>query len=318
MKIVVLDGFCLNPGDLQWEAIEALGETIVFDRTSRDEVIERAKDADVVLTNKTVIKKETMQQLPQLKYIGVLATGYNVVDIEAAKELGIVVTNIPAYSTDSVVQNVFAHILNIANQVAHHSVAVKSGRWTSSRDFSFWDMSLMEIAGKTIGLVGLGNIGMATAKVANAFGMKVIAMTSKTKEELPDFITPVEKETLMSKSDIVSLHCPLNDETREIINKQSLALMKPTAVLINTGRGPLIDEQALADALNAGQLFAAGLDVLSSEPPKADNPLLEARNCYITPHIAWATFEARQRLMKIATENLKAFAEGKLVNVVSM
>ncbi len=318
MKIVVLDGFCLNPGDLQWEAIEALGETIVFDRTSRDEVIERAKDADVVLTNKTVIKKETMQQLPQLKYIGVLATGYNVVDIEAAKELDIVVTNIPAYSTDSVVQNVFAHILNIANQVAHHSVAVKSGRWTSSRDFSFWDMSLMEIAGKTIGLVGLGNIGMATAKVANAFGMKVIAMTSKTKEELPDFITPVEKETLMSKSDIVSLHCPLNDETREIINKQSLALMKPTAVLINTGRGPLIDEQALADALNAGQLFAAGLDVLSSEPPKADNPLLEARNCYITPHIAWATFEARQRLMKIATENLKAFAEGKLVNVVSM
>ena len=318
MKIAVLDGFCLNPGDLQWVAIEALGETVVYDRTSRDEVIERAKDADVVLTNKTIIKKETMQQLPKLKYIGVLATGYNVVDIEAAREQGIVVTNIPAYSTDSVVQNVFAHILNIANQVAHHSVAVKAGRWTSSRDFSFWDMSLMELSGKTMGLVGLGNIGMATAKVAHAFGMKVIAMTSKTKEELPDFITSVDKEVLMSTSDIISLHCPLNDETRNIINKQSLELMKPTAILINTGRGPLIDEQALADALNSGQLFAAGLDVLSSEPPKADNPLLDARNCYITPHIAWATFEARQRLMKIATDNLQAFAQGKLVNVVNI
>ncbi len=318
MKIVILDGFCLNPGDLQWNDIEALGETIVYDRTSRDEVIERAKDADVVLTNKTILKKETMEQLPKLKYIGVLATGYNVVDIDAAKELGIVVTNIPAYSTDSVVQNVFAHILNIANQVAHHSVAVKAGRWSSSRDFSFWDMSLMELTGKTMGLVGLGNIGMATAKVASAFGMKVIAMTSKTMNELPDFITPVDKDTLMSTSDIVSLHCPLNDDTREIINKQTLGMMKPTAMLINTGRGPLIDEQALADALNSGQLFAAGLDVLSSEPPKADNPLLEARNCYITPHIAWATFEARQRLMKIATTNLKAFAEGKLVNVVNI
>ncbi len=318
MKIVILDGFCLNPGDLQWNDIEALGETIVYDRTSRDEVIERAKDADVVLTNKTILKKETMEQLPKLKYIGVLATGYNVVDIDAAKELGIVVTNIPAYSTDSVVQNVFAHILNIANQVAHHSVAVKAGRWSSSRDFSFWDMSLMELTGKTMGLVGLGNIGMATAKVASAFGMKVIAMTSKTMNELPDFITPVDKDTLMSTSDIVSLHCPLNDDTREIIYKQTLGMMKPTAMLINTGRGPLIDELALADALNSGQLFAAGLDVLSSEPPKADNPLLEARNCYITPHIAWATFEARQRLMKIATTNLEAFAEGKLVNVVNI
>lgn len=318
MKIAVLDGFCLNPGDLQWEAIEALGETVVYDRTSREEVLERSKDFEAVLTNKTVINKQTMEQLPKLKYIGVLATGYNVVDIEAAKELGIVVTNIPAYSTDSVVQNVFAHILNIANQVAHHSAAVKAGRWSSSRDFSFWDMSLMELAGKTIGLVGLGNIGMATAKVANAFGMKVVAMTSKTKDQLPDFITPVDKQTLLSTSDIVSLHCPLNDDTREIINKQSLELMKPTAILINTGRGPLINEQALADALNSGQLFAAGLDVLSSEPPKADNPLLEARNCYITPHIAWATFEARQRLMKIATDNLKAFSQGNPINVINI
>ncbi len=317
MKIAILDGFCLNPGDLKWNDIKLLGKTIIYERTSRDEVIERAKDVDVVLTNKTIITREAMERLPKLKYIGVLATGYNVIDIEAAKELGIVVTNIPAYSTDSVVQNVFAHILNIANQVAHHSVAVKAGRWTSSRDFSFWDMSLMELAGKTMGLVGLGNIGMATAKVANAFGMKVIAMTSKTMNELPDFITPVDKDTLMSTSDIVSLHCPLNEETREIINNKTLEKMKPTAILINTGRGPLIDEQALADALNSGNLFAAGLDVLSSEPPKADNPLLEARNCYITPHIAWATFEARQRLMKIATDNLKAFTEGRLVNVVS-
>ena len=315
MKIVVLDGFCLNPGDLDWSVFEQFGELTVYDRTPTNLTVERSKDADVLLTNKTVLNAENMSQMPNLKYVGVLATGYNVVDLQYAASRGIVVTNIPAYSTASVAQMVFAHILNLTNSVEHHSQLVRNGAWSSSIDFCFWDRPQVELAGKTIGLVGLGNTGMATARIALAFGMKVIAVTSKT--NLPDEIKSVSYNNLWRQSDIVSLHCPLSDNTRHLINAAALAQMKPTAILINTGRGPLIDEQALADALNSGQIAAAAVDVLSTEPPAADNPLLTARNCQITPHIAWATFEARQRLMSIAAGNLKAFVEGKAVNVVN-
>ena len=315
MKIVVLDGFCLNPGDLDWSVFEQFGELTVYDRTPANLTVERSKDADVLLTNKTVLNAENMSQMPNLKYVGVLATGYNVVDLQYAASRGIVVTNIPAYSTASVAQMVFAHILNITNSVEHHSQLVRSGAWSSSIDFCFWNRPQVELAGKTIGLVGLGNTGMATARIALAFGMKVIAVTSKT--DLPEGIKSVSYSDLWRQSDIVSLHCPLSDNTRHLINTDALAQMKPTAILINTGRGPLIDEQALADALNSGQIAAAAVDVLSTEPPAADNPLLTARNCQITPHIAWATREARERLMGIAFANLKAFADGSPINVVN-
>lgn len=315
MKIVVLDGFCLNPGDLDWSVFEQFGELTVYDRTPANLTVERSKDADVLLTNKTVLNAENMSQMLNLKYVGVLATGYNVVDLQYAASRGIVVTNIPAYSTASVAQMVFAHILNITNSVEHHSQLVRNGAWSRSIDFCFWDRPQVELAGKTIGLVGLGNTGMATARIALAFGMKVIAVTSKT--DLPEGIKSVSYSDLWRQSDIISLHCPLSENTRHLINAAALAQMKPTAILINTGRGPLIDEQALADALNNGQIAAAAVDVLSTEPPAADNPLLTARNCQITPHIAWATFEARQRLMSIAAGNLKAFVEGKAVNVVN-
>ena len=315
MKIVVLDGFCLNPSDLDWSVFEQFGELKVYDRTPANLTVERSKNADVLLTNKTVLNAENMSQMPNLKYVGVLATGYNVVDLQYAASRGIVVTNIPAYSTASVAQMVFAHILNITNSVEHHSQLVHNGAWSSSIDFCFWDRPQVELAGKTIGLVGLGNTGMATARIALAFGMKVIAVTSKT--NLPDGVKSVSYNELWQQSNIISLHCPLSDNTRHLINAAVLAQMKPTAILINTGRGPLIDEQALADALNTGRIAAAAVDVLSTEPPTADNPLLTARNCQITPHIAWATFEARQRLMSIAAGNLKAFVEGKAVNVVN-
>jgi len=315
MKIVVLDGYCLNPGDLDWSGFEPIGSITVYDRTPATLTVERSKDADVLLTNKTVLNAENMSQMPNLKYVGVLATGYNVVDLEYAASRGITVTNIPAYSTASVAQMVFAHILNIANSVEHHSQLVRGGAWSGSIDFCFWDRPQIELAGKTIGLVGLGNTGMATARIALAFGMKVIAVTSK--KNLPEGIKSVSYSDLWQQSDIVSLHCPLSADTRNLVNASTIAQMKPSAILINTGRGPLIDEQALADALNSGRIAAAAVDVLSTEPPAADNPLLTARNCFITPHIAWATREARQRLMDIAVGNLKAFAEGKPVNVVN-
>lgn len=318
MKIVVLDGYSLNPGDLSWEGFKKLGDCEVYDRTSGDLVIERARGAEAVLTNKVVMTKEVMEALPDLKYIGVLATGYNVVDIDAAKERGIVVTNIPSYSTDSVVQSVFAHLLNITNRVAHYTREVKAGKWVESKDFTFWDTPLFELKGKTIGIVGLGHIGMAVAKVAQAFGMNVIALTSKKKEDLPEGITPVSKEELFRQSDVLTLHSPLTPQTRNFVNAEMLALMKPTAIVINTSRGPLVNEKDLADALNNKKIFAAGVDVLSSEPPKADNPLLKAHNCYITPHIAWATFEARSRLMQIAVDNLKGFIDGKVQNNVAV
>ena len=317
MKIVVLDGYGLNPGDLSWDAVSQLGELTVYDRTSSEEVIARSAGAEAILTNKTVITAEIMEALPDLKYIGVLATGYNVDNIDAAREKGIVVTNIPAYSTPSVAQMVFAHILNIAQQVQHHSEEVRKGRWTNNADFCFWDTPLIELREKKIGLVGLGHTGFNTARIAIGFGMQVTAYTSKSSLQLPPEIKKRTLDELFSECDIVSLHCPLTDETKELVNAERLRLMKPTAILINTGRGPLVNEQDLADALNAGKLYAAGLDVLSSEPPKADNPLLTARNCYITPHIAWASLEARTRLMDILVENIKAFQAGKPVNNVA-
>ncbi len=317
MKIVALDGYGLNPGDLSWDAVSQLGELTVYDRTSSEEVIARSAGAEAILTNKTVITTEIMEALPDLKYIGVLATGYNVVNIDAAREKGIVVTNIPAYSTPSVAQMVFAHILNIAQQVQHHSEEVRKGRWTNNADFCFWDTPLIELREKKIGLVGLGHTGFNTARIAIGFGMQVTAYTSKSSLQLPPEIKKRTLDELFSECDIVSLHCPLTDETKELVNAERLRLMKPTAILINTGRGPLVNEQDLADALNAGKLYAAGLDVLSSEPPKADNPLLTARNCYITPHIAWASLEARTRLMDILVENIKAFQAGKPVNNVA-
>lgn len=317
MKIVVLDGYGLNPGDLSWDAVSQLGELTVYDRTSSEEVIARSAGAEAILTNKTVINAEIMEALPDLKYIGVLATGYNVVNVSAAREKGIVVTNIPAYSTPSVAQMVFAHILNIAQQVQHHSEEVRKGRWTNNADFCFWDTPLIELREKKIGLVGLGHTGFNTARIAIGFGMQVTAYTSKSSLQLPPEIKKRTLDELFSECDIVSLHCPLTDETKELVNAERLRLMKPTAILINTGRGPLVNEQDLADALNAGKLYAAGLDVLSSEPPKADNPLLTARNCYITPHISWASLEARTRLMDILVENIKAFQAGKPVNNVA-
>lgn len=317
MKIVVLDGYAANPGDLCWDELKALGECTVYDRTAPAEVLERSAGAEILLTNKTVITAEHIAALPGLKYIGVLATGYNIVDVAAAKEHGVIVTNIPAYSTDSVAQMVFAHILNIAQQVQHHSEEVHKGRWTDSKDFCFWDTPLLELHGKKIGIVGLGHTGYATARIAIGFGMEVYAYTSKTHFQLPPEIHKMELDELFSECDIISLHCPLTDTTREMVNAGRLRLMKPTAILINTGRGPLVNEQDLADALNNGTIFAAGVDVLSQEPPRADNPLLTAKNCYITPHIAWASTAARERLMRIMSENIRAYQHGKPINVVN-
>lgn len=317
MKITILDGYAANPGDLSWDGFKQLGECTIYDRTSSDQVIERCKDADAVLTNKVVLDKNIIDSLPQLKYIGVLATGYNVIDIQAATEHNIVVTNIPSYSTESVAQLVFAHILNITQAVAHHSDEVHKGRWTNNADFCFWDTKLSELKGKKIGIVGLGHIGKAVARIAIAFGMEVFASTSKVNLQLIPEIHKLELDELFKECDFITLHSPLAEDTYHLVNAERLALMKPTAVLINTSRGPLVDEQALADALNNQKIYAAGVDVLSTEPPKADNPLLTARNCFITPHIAWATEEARTRLNDIAVDNLKGFVEGKVINSVN-
>ena len=317
MNIVVLDGYAANPGDLCWDELQALGECTIYDRTAPAEVLERAAGAEILLTNKTVLTAEHMAALPELKYIGVLATGYNIVDTTAAKERGIIVTNIPAYSTDSVAQMVFAHILNITQQVQHHSEEVHRGRWTASKDFCFWDTPLIELREKKLGIVGLGHTGFTTARIAIGFGMKVCAYTSKTNFQLPPEIRKMELDELFRECDVVSLHCPLTPDTKELVNADRLALMKPTAILINTGRGPLVNEKDLADALNKGVIAAAGLDVLSSEPPQYTNPLLTAKNCFITPHIAWATKEARVRLMRIAVGNLKGFIKGEIVNNVA-
>ncbi|HCE45795.1 MAG TPA: glycerate dehydrogenase [Lentisphaeria bacterium] len=316
-NIVVLDGYALNPGDLSWDGLKALGECRIFERTTADKIVERAKDAEIILTNKTVLDRNTLSSLPNLKYIGVLATGYNVVDVAAATERGIVVANIPAYGTRSVAQLTFALILELAHHAGHHSNTVHDGRWTKSKDFCYWDFPLVELEGLTIGLIGFGRIGQSTAEIAKCFGMKVIACTSNHKETSRAGVEITDMETLLRKSDIVSLHCPLTAGNKGFINKSRFEMMKRSAFLINTSRGLLIDEQSLADALSSGRIAGAGLDVLSSEPPKPDNPLLKARNCIITPHIAWATSAARERLMKIAVDNVKAFIDGKPANIVS-
>lgn len=317
MKIVVLDGYALNPGDLSWDEMKTLGELEIYDRTSPEQVLERSIGAEALITNKTVLTSEHMNALPSLKYIGVLATGYNVVDIDAAKEHNIAVTNIPAYSTQSVAQMVFAHLLNITQRVGYYSQENTNGRWARSQDFCYWDTNLMELEAKKMGIIGYGNIGQATARIALAMGMKVLVYTSKEQAALPEGILKVDLDELFSASDIVSLHCPLTPETKELVNTKRLNMMKKNAILINTGRGPLINENDLANALNNGIIAGAGLDVLSTEPPLADNPLLTAKNCFITPHIAWATYEARTRLMQIAVANLKSYMEGNIINNVA-
>lgn len=318
MKIIVLDGYGLNPGDLSWKGFESLGECTVYDRTTPEQILERAAGAEVLITNKTVLTGDIMKALPDLKYIGILATGYNVVDVKAAKELGIVVTNIPAYSTNSVAQMVFAQILTITQRVEHYTEENRKGRWADCSDFCYWDTRLIELAGKSIGIVGFGNTGQATARIALAFGMKVLVYTSKNSEVLPKGVTKVSMDDLFRTCDMVSLHCPLTETTKNLVDAVRLKQMKPSAILINTGRGPLVNEKDLADALNNGVIYAAGLDVLSNEPPMADNPLLTAKNCFITPHIAWATQEARVRLMDIAVENLHRFMSGSVVNNVAV
>ena len=310
MKIVILDGFALNPGDLSWDSIKKLGECSFYDRTSPAEVLERASGADALIINKVVISKALIDQLPQLKYIGVTATGYNVVDIQAAVERNITVTNIPAYSTDSVAQLVFSHILNVANRVQLHATSVGNGEWTKCPDFSYSKSPQVELAGKTLGIVGYGQIGQKVAKIGQAFGMKVIFQNRSEKTNLPSEIVQKSLSEVFMESDFVSLNCPLTAENKEFVNRALLDKMKPAAVLINTGRGGLINEQDLADALNSGRIAAACLDVLSTEPPAVDNPLITAKNCFITPHIAWATFEARQRLLNITVDNLNSYIAG--------
>ena len=317
MKIVILDGYTANPGDLSWGSLKELGEVTVYERTRREEIAGRAADADIVLTNKVVMDREMMALLPRLKYIGVLATGYNVVDIEAAREKDIIVTNVPAYSTESVTQTVFAHLLTVTNRTEHYAQQNRQGRWAENRDFCYWDTELTELAGKTMGIVGLGHIGRRVAEIALAFGMQVKAMTSKKAEELPAGIQKAELQSLLASSDVVSLHCPLTEGTKHLIHRETLRLMKPSAILINTGRGPLVDDEALAEALNEGRLRAYCADVVTEEPPKADHPLLHAPNAFITPHIAWATVEARKRLLQTAIGNVEAFVNGHPVNVVS-
>ncbi|MCD8235403.1 MAG: D-2-hydroxyacid dehydrogenase [Prevotellaceae bacterium] len=317
MKIVILDGFTVNPGDLSWSALESLAEVEVYDRTSEDQIVPRCKGAEIVLTNKVVLDSSVLNQLPRLMYIGVLATGYNVVDLEVASRQSIVVTNIPSYSTDSVAQMVFSHLLNIVSRTDHYAQENRNGRWSKNEDFCYLDHTLSELAGKRMGIVGLGNIGMAVAKIALAFNMEVIAYTSKSEEELPEGVRSVTMEELFTGSDVISLHCPLTESTRHLVNASRLHTMKPSAILINTGRGPLVCDQDVADALNSHTIAAYAADVLTEEPPKADNPLLTAKNCYLTPHIAWATYEARQRLINICVENVKAFIEGEPKNQVN-
>lgn len=316
MKIVVLDGYAANPDDLSWKPLKEWGKLTVYDRTSAEDLIKRAQDADMVLTNKCRLKEEELRQLPRLKYIGELATGYNNIDIEYAHRHGIVVSNIPSYSTESVVQMTFAHIFNITNQVSHYASEVRAGRWSRNPDFCYWDTPLRELAGRTLGIVGLGHIGMRVAQVAHCLGMDVFALTSKEKDQLPVGVQKTTLEGLLGVSDILTLHCPLSPDTYHLINEERLAMMHEGAVLINTSRGALVDEKAVADALASGHLLAYGADVMSKEPPRADNPLLSQARAYLTPHIAWATFEARQRLMEIAVENVKAFVEGHPQNVI--
>lgn len=319
MKIVVLDGYALNPGDLSWQGFEELGEVTVYDRTSytdKQEIIERIGDAEAILTNKTPITADVLKACPQLTYIGVLATGYNVVDLAAAKEQGITVTNIPSYSTNAVAQATFALLLEVTNQVGHHNRSVHQGDWQTSKDFSYWQTPLMELAGKTIGLIGYGAIAQAVATIAHAFQLKVIYFNHRPKPAQADWAKQVSLAELYQEADIISLHVPQFPETEKMIDHTALAQMKSSAILINTARGGLIDEAAVAEALQTGQIAALAADVVSKEPIAADNPLLQAPNCYLTPHIAWAPVETRRRLMGIAVANLSGFKAGTPQNVV--
>ena len=318
MKIVVLDGYTLNPGDLSWDGLRELGYLKVYERTPVDQIFERSAEADILLTNKTVLSGNMLKSLTKLKYVGVLATGYNVIDIDAASKLGIVVTNIPAYSTISVAQMTFALILELCHHVQWHSDSVKNGKWSHSIDFTYRDYPLIELASKTMGIIGFGNIGNKVCDIASAFGMKIIASDKfQSDQSHRDNFTWAGIPELLTRSDFVSIHCPLTNETTGLINIKSLRMMKKTAFLINTSRGPIVVDKDLADALNEGIIAGAGLDVLSVEPPSHDNPLLKSKNCIITPHIAWATKEARTRLMNIAVENIKAFLSGSAINVVN-
>ncbi|MEN8187295.1 MAG: D-2-hydroxyacid dehydrogenase [Bacteroidota bacterium] len=320
MKIVVLDGFTLNPGDLSWERLEKSGDLTVYDRTEKgsDKIVKAIAEAEIIFTNKTPLSKEILEKVPNVKYIGVLATGFNVVDIDAANELGMTVTNVPAYSTDAVAQLTFALLLELCHHAGLHSSAVMDGEWENSKDFCFWKTPLTELNGKTMGIIGFGRIGQATAKIARAFGMKVRIFSNRKYPELEseNFINS-NFEELLSESDVISLHCPLTEKTEGIINKNSIGQMKDGVMIINTSRGPLIVEEDLKNALNSGKVGGAGVDVVSEEPIKKDNPLLKANNCVITPHIAWAPKEARERLMNIAVRNLEEFLEGNPVNVVN-
>lgn len=324
MKIVILDGYAENPGDLSWEGFEKLGELTVYDRTPREdveEILRRIGDTEIICTNKTLIGREVIERAPKLRYIGVLATGYNVVDVDAAAKRGIPVTNIPSYGTAAVAQHVMALLLEICNRTGHHSQAVYEGRWQRSEDFCFWDYPLMELAGKTMGIIGYGHIGKAAARLAGAFGMKVIACRrpgySVLENVQDDGVSMVTIEELFERADVISVHCPLFPETEGLICRENISKMKDGVIIINTARGPIVQEKDLAEALNSGKVYAAGVDVVSTEPIRDDNPLLTARNCFITPHIAWASRESRQRLMDTAVDNLRAFLAGEPVNVVN-
>ncbi len=318
MKIVVLDGYTLNPGDLTWERLEKLGELTVYDRTAEDEILQRIGDAEIIYTNKTPLTRDTFEKAPQIKYVGVLATGYNVVDVEAAKEKGIPVTNIPTYGTTAVAQMTFALLLEMCHHVWVHSEEVKKGAWTNASDFCFWNYPLIELGGKTMGLIGYGRIGQAVGAIAQAFGMNVLAYDEYPNKALENAAMQYAAlDELLAASDIVSLHCPLFESTKGIINKDSIARMKEGVMIINTSRGPLIAEEDLAEALNSGKVAGAAVDVLSVEPATMDNPLMTAKNCIITPHIAWAPKESRERLMNIAVDNLEQYLAGHSVNVVN-
>jgi len=317
VKIVVLDAHTLNPGDLSWDGLRALGDCEIYDRTPPEQTVPRAAGAPVVLTNKTPLDRPVIEKLHALRYIGVLATGYNVVDVEAAAERGIPVANVPTYGTDSVAEMVFAHVFALARRVAHHADGVRNGKWARSPDFCYWDYPQVELAGLTMGIVGFGRIGRAVAARARGFAMNVLACDVESPESPPDGVAMVGLDRLFSESDIVTLHVPLTPQTEGMVGPERLALMKPTAYLINTSRGPIVDEGALAEALGEGCLAGAGLDVLSEEPPDAGNPLLDAPNCHVTPHIAWATKAARARLMDVAVENVKTWLEGQPRNVVN-
>lgn len=321
MKIVVLDGYAANPGDLSWEELKQLGDLTIYDRTPQELVVERSLEAEAVLVNKVSLTRELIMQLPKLKYIGELATGYNNIDLVAARERGVFVTNIPAYSTVSVAQHVIALLLNVTNHVDEFARKNRNGRWSASPDFCYWDEPLCELSGKTMGIVGLGHIGQSVARLALCLGMKVIAVSSKPADKLPEGIDKVTMEQLLSLSDVISLHCPLVKDgpkgTYHLINAETLRMMKSEAILINTGRGPLVDEPAVAEALHNNQLAAYCADVTAEEPPHISNPLLREPHAYLTPHVAWATVEARQRLMDICVANVKALIEGNPINVVN-